>query len=84
MDIENIRERRYQLEKVLSWATENDLSNTILPLGWRVCVSQERCALFDQENYLNGLIERDSIRTYNVPAHIEDQVQLILSKINNI
>lgn len=82
MSKELIRARRSQLEEVLAWATENDSDNTILPLGWRVCISQERCALYDQTNYLNGLLPKQDVRTYQVPPIIEERIQLILSKIN--
>ena len=82
MNKQQINDRLTLLTQALQWASEYDTDNKILPLGWRICVSQERCSLWDQRNLINDSIPVNEVRYYQVPEHIENSIQFILNQIN--
>lgn len=41
----------------------------------RICINQERGALLDLKNYLDGNIKLHDVREYRVPASIEEKIK---------
>lgn len=77
MSSDNIIDRIHKLDCVLAY--EATLEKKHFTPGERICINQERGSLYEQINENNS-----NPRRYKVSASIENRIQFILNKINNI
>lgn len=80
MHLEEINTRLDDLFAVLQYCSEKTKSFT---LGQRVCINQERAALFDRKNHLFNGLALECVRRYKVPPELEEKVQFTLTKIKD-
>jgi len=83
MSYEKINQRLEDLHNVLSYCS--DVQNRgkiyVFKVAERICINQERGALFSQLSALNGEIFKHEVRTYKIPPHIEAKVKFTIEKI---
>lgn len=80
---EQSQQRFNDLHNVLGYCTAmQTLGKTyVFTTNERICINQERGAIFSQDAFTKSKIPIDQIRTYTLPAHIEMKVRLTLQKI---
>lgn len=78
MHLEQINQRLEDLYAVQQYCSEERKTFTI---GERICISQEKGALFDRLNYLFNGKPIDQVRTYQVPDELEDKIRLVSAAI---
>ena len=52
--------------------------------GEKICINQERGAIFDMINHLNGEMRLENVRQYVVPESIEEKINEVKTKVINI
>ena len=52
--------------------------------GEKICINQERGAIFDMINHLNGEMRIENVRQYVVPESIEEKINEVKNKVMNI
>lgn len=83
MSIEKIIQRLEDLHNVLAYCSSIQEQGKIyvFKTGERICINQERGALFSKMSALNGEIFPHEVREYKIPAHIEAKVKFTIEKI---
>ncbi len=80
-EIELIEDRLIFLQSVLNY------SRVFEPLfyrGEKICINQERGALFDLINHYKGELEIEKVRQYRIPESIESKINEVKNKVLNI
>lgn len=80
MHLEEINQRLDDLFAVLQYCSEERKTFT---LGQRVCINQERAALFDRKNYLFSRIPVELVREYKAPTELEEKIQFTINRIRD-
>ena len=80
MHLEETNQRLDDLFAVLQYCSE---ANKSFSTFQRICINQERSALFDNKNYLFGRLPLEMVRRYKVPVELEKKVQDVLVKIKD-
>lgn len=85
MSYDKITQRLEDLHNVLSYCSDIQSNGKIyvFKVAERICINQERGALFSQLSALNGEIFKHEVRTYQLPAHIEAKVKFTIEKIQS-
>jgi hypothetical protein len=83
MPVETINNRLYDLFNVLFYCSDlqKEGKKMMFKANERICINQERGALFTQLAHNNGEIKSEGVRTYKVPPEIEIKVRFALQKI---
>lgn len=72
------------LQMVLEYCSEvervSEGENRLFTTLERICINQERGAIYSQQAQEKGEVEASEVRTYQVPAHIEVKIKQILYK----
>lgn len=83
MTEDEIIQRLEDLHNVLSYCSDIQSSGKIyvFKVCERICINQERGALFSQLSALNGEIFKHEVRSYTIPPQIEAKVKFTIEKI---
>lgn len=82
---EKIHQRLEDLHNVLNYCSEVDKNSDgrlyVFSIGERICINQERGALFSQLAQINNETFPHEVREYKIPPHIEAKVKFTIEKI---
>lgn len=80
---ENINQRLEDLHNVLVFCSNVQTQGRIhvFKVGERICINQERGALYSQLSHANYETSSHEVREYKVPAAIEAKIKLTIEKI---
>lgn len=83
MSHQEITQRLTDLHNVLAYCSgiQSQGKIYVFKTGERICINQERGALFSKLSGLNGEIFPHEVREYKIPAHIEAKVKFTVEKI---
>lgn len=80
-EIKPLEDRLLFLQAVLNY------SRVFEPLfyrGEKICINQERAAIFDLINHHKGEMKISNVRQYRIPKSIADKIEEVKYKIINI
>jgi hypothetical protein len=84
MNTDPIIQRLEELHNVLAYCS--DIQNCgriyVFKVAERICINQERGALFSQLSHANNETFSHEVREYKIPAHIEAKVKFTINKIH--
>lgn len=85
MSPKKIYQRLEDLHKVLVYCSDRQKEGKIhvFKVGERICINQERGALFSQIAHANNESYSHEVREYKIPAGIEAKVKFTIEKIKN-
>lgn len=84
MSYDKILQRLEDLHNVLFYCSDIQKEGKIhvFKLGERICINQERGALYSQLSHANNEIFSHEVRTYKVPPAIEAKIKFTVEKIH--
>ena len=72
------------LHRVLEYCSEverkSEGRNCIFTTLQRICINQERGAIYSQQSAQKREITANEVRTYQVPPHIEEKIKQLLKQ----
>lgn len=76
-DLPTVNERQELLYAVLQYCSfrQERGQNKVFSPGERIAINQERAALDDFTSYLSRDMSRSEVRSYHVPANIEEKIK---------
>lgn len=84
MKIHQNTTRFNDLHTVLTYCTavekSSDGRNYLFTTLERICINQERGAIYTQQSAQKGELDQSQVRTYKVPEHIELKIKQLLNK----
>lgn len=80
---ENIYQRLEDLHNVLVYCSDMQRQGRIhvFKVGERICINQERGALFSQLSHANNEIFSHEVREYKMPVAIQAKIRVTIEKI---
>lgn len=83
MSNQDIYERLEDLHNVLVYCSDVQKEGKIhvFKVGERICINQERGALFSQLSHANNEIFSHEVRSYKTPPAIEAKIKFTIDKI---